>query len=168
GLWGETIDTLPPHLRDWYQAHKQTVFDISLNFNHLALAISLFTDQTEGDAQRFIDAWADAFVEVGNAAFANGFTGGSAVPVDSGRGSGGRDRSWATPLQHGGIVTRPTLALLGEHGDEAVIPLGRGVGVGSVSHVTEVHMHVQGSILSERDLVRVVRDAMQQGKFRDI
>jgi hypothetical protein len=27
-------------------------------------------------------------------------------------------------LQHGGIVTRPTLALIGEHGPEAVVPLG--------------------------------------------
>ncbi|KKL13971.1 hypothetical protein LCGC14_2520440, partial [marine sediment metagenome] len=33
-------------------------------------------------------------------------------------------------MQHGGIVTRPTLALLGEAGPEAVIPLGRGGGAG--------------------------------------
>jgi len=31
-------------------------------------------------------------------------------------------------LQHGGIVTAPTLALLGEAGPEAVVPLGTGVG----------------------------------------
>ena len=29
-----------------------------------------------------------------------------------------------TPFQEGGIVTRPTLALIGEHGPEAVVPLG--------------------------------------------
>lgn len=31
----------------------------------------------------------------------------------------------AVPMQHGGIVTRPTLALVGERGPEAVIPLDR-------------------------------------------
>jgi len=30
----------------------------------------------------------------------------------------------AIPLQHGGIVTRPTLAMVGESGPEAVVPLG--------------------------------------------
>lgn len=35
----------------------------------------------------------------------------------------------ALPLQHGGIVTRRTLALVGEAGPEAVIPLSRGGGM---------------------------------------
>ncbi len=33
-------------------------------------------------------------------------------------------------LAHGGIVTRPTLAMIGEAGPEAVVPLGRGGGIG--------------------------------------
>lgn len=42
-------------------------------------------------------------------------------------------------LARGGIVTRPTLALIGEAGPEAVIPLSRGRGaVGA----TEVHFHI--------------------------
>ncbi|HXH05849.1 MAG TPA: hypothetical protein VNI83_04590 [Vicinamibacterales bacterium] len=48
------------------------------------------------------------------------------VPIDVGltpTGEGG-----ALPMQHGGIVTRPTLALLAERGPEAVIPLARGGG----------------------------------------
>jgi len=69
-------------------------------------------------------------------------------------------------LAKGGIVTKPTLALLGEHGDEAVIPLGRGVGMGGGT--TEIHMHVQGSILSERDIERVIADALRHGKFRGL
>jgi hypothetical protein len=32
-------------------------------------------------------------------------------------------------LQHGGIITKPTLALVGEAGPEAVIPLGAGAGM---------------------------------------
>lgn len=39
-------------------------------------------------------------------------------------------------LQHGGIVTRPTLAILGEAGPEAVIPLSRAGGAGTRSHIT--------------------------------
>lgn len=40
-------------------------------------------------------------------------------------------------LAQGGIVTRPTLAVLGEAGPEAVVPLGRGVGtgVGATYHI---------------------------------
>lgn len=42
-------------------------------------------------------------------------------------------------LARGGIVTRPTLALIGESGPEAVIPLSRGRGaVGA----TEIHLHI--------------------------
>ena len=36
----------------------------------------------------------------------------------------------ATPMQHGGIVTSPTRALIGEAGPEAVIPLAAGAGPG--------------------------------------
>jgi len=36
---------------------------------------------------------------------------------------GGTDLGTFTPMQHGGIVTRPTLALIGEAGPEAVVPL---------------------------------------------
>lgn len=39
-----------------------------------------------------------------------------------------RDRFFVPGLQHGGIVRRPTLAMVGEAGPEAVIPLGRGSG----------------------------------------
>ena len=35
--------------------------------------------------------------------------------------------TWLEEFQHGGIVTKPTIGLLGEHGPEAVIPLRRGL-----------------------------------------
>ncbi len=54
-------------------------------------------------------------------------------------------------LQHGGIVTRPTLAMIGERGPEAVVPLGRGAGA------TNVYITVQGSVIAERDLAEIVR-----------
>ena len=56
-------------------------------------------------------------------------------------------------LQAGGIVTRRTLAELGEAGPEAVIPLGRGLGrLGG----TRINVTVQGSVLTEYALETVV------------
>lgn len=53
-------------------------------------------------------------------------------------------------LAHGGIVTRPTVALIGEAGPEAVVPLDRGFG-GVVVNVT-----VQGSVVTEAELARTI------------
>ena len=54
-------------------------------------------------------------------------------------------------LAEGGIVTSPTLALIGERGPEAVIPLGAG-GVGG-----GVNINVYGSLMTERDFIRRIR-----------
>jgi hypothetical protein len=44
------------------------------------------------------------------------------------------------PLATGGIVTVPTLALIGERGPEAVVPLGNGAGaLGPAVHVEHAH-----------------------------
>jgi hypothetical protein len=47
-------------------------------------------------------------------------------------------RGGPVPMANGGIVTRPTLALIGESGAEAVIPLNksRGAGGGAVYNIT--------------------------------
>lgn len=57
-------------------------------------------------------------------------------------------------LAEGGIITRPTLALLGEGGDEAVVPLDRGIGE------THFHSHIEVKgedpfIRNEDDLIRI-------------
>lgn len=52
-------------------------------------------------------------------------------------------------LAAGGIVTSPTLALIGEAGPEAVIPLNR-MNQG-------VTVNVAGSVISERDLIETIR-----------
>lgn len=56
-------------------------------------------------------------------------------------------------LAQGGIVNRPTLALIGEAGPEAVVPLGRGGGGG-------VTIVVQGHVLDGRDLADLVQSAL--------
>ena len=74
-----------------------------------------------------------------------------------------------SPLAAGGIVTRPTLALLGEHVPEAVIPLGQsGFRGGDTHYHTHIETTVQGSILSERDLKRVVAEGLRRGEFRGL
>lgn len=56
-------------------------------------------------------------------------------------------------LAEGGIVTAPTLALIGEAGPEAVVPLSKAGSLGgSVVQVT-----VQGSVISEGDLLEKIR-----------
>ncbi len=59
------------------------------------------------------------------------------------------------PLAEGGIVTRPTQALIGEAGAEAVIPLDR---MGSMG--TRVTVNVAGSVISEGQLQSVIQDVL--------
>jgi hypothetical protein len=57
-------------------------------------------------------------------------------------------------LADGGIVTRPTLAMIGEAGAEAVVPLSRGGFGGGINVV----VNVGGSVVQEQDLAVSVRD----------
>jgi hypothetical protein len=61
-------------------------------------------------------------------------------------------------LASGGIVNNPTIAMIGESGPEAVVPLGSGGFGGSIT------INVQGSVISEGDLVAQIRNAILQGQ----
>jgi hypothetical protein len=58
-------------------------------------------------------------------------------------------------MADGGIVNQPTLALIGEAGSEAVIPLDKMGGMG-----TSVVVNVAGSVISEGQLQSVIQDAL--------
>jgi hypothetical protein len=58
-------------------------------------------------------------------------------------------------MAEGGIVTQPTLAMIGEAGSEAVIPLDKMGGMG-----TTVNINVAGSVISEGQLQSVIQDAL--------
>lgn len=62
-------------------------------------------------------------------------------------------------LASGGIVNSPTLAMIGEAGPEAVIPLSKMNAMGSGINVT---INVTGSVVQERDLAVTVRDNIAQ------
>ena len=72
-------------------------------------------------------------------------------------------------MAKGGIVTRPTLAMIGESGPEAVIPLGRGGGMGSMNVTVNV---AEGAIVGVDDLTdtiaQTVRDVAERGGFRGV
>ncbi|MHA1225260.1 MAG: hypothetical protein ACTSPV_00790 [Candidatus Hodarchaeales archaeon] len=86
----------------------------------------------------------------GNYAKAAGLLFGSAMIYTAGGFAGAR-------LQEGGIVTRPTLALVGEREPEAVIPLSKAKGMG-------ITVNVYGSVMTEKDLTQtIIREAKRQG-----
>jgi hypothetical protein len=63
-------------------------------------------------------------------------------------------------LAKGGIVTSPTMALIGEAGPEAVIPLsGSGLGGGITINISNA-----GSVIAEADLVSSIRNALLQAQ----
>ena len=61
-------------------------------------------------------------------------------------------------LAEGGIVTSPTLALIGERGPEAIVPLGRGGGMGGVN------INVTGGIGTSAQIGQAVYNALLQYK----
>jgi hypothetical protein len=73
-------------------------------------------------------------------------------------------RGTVLELATGGIVTSPTLSLIGEAGPEAVIPLSKMDSMGGQN----ITINVGGSVISEGDLVAVIRDQLlglqQSGK----
>ena len=70
-------------------------------------------------------------------------------------------------MANGGIVTSPTLAVIGEAGPEAVIPLSRGSGMGTVNN-----FHFHGAVYGVEDLkeavVEAVRDHAISGGFSGV
>ena len=69
--------------------------------------------------------------------------------------------SAAAGLAEGGIVTRPTRALIGEAGPEAVIPLSKAGLLGT----KEIHLHIgsyMGDEMSRRSLMRDLKEMMQE------
>jgi hypothetical protein len=76
----------------------------------------------------------------------------SAPPAASA--SGGVEQTGLVHLASGGIVRRPTMALIGESGPEAVIPLGGGRTGG-------VTVNVYGSVWSGDNLARVIARQLQ-------
>jgi len=70
-------------------------------------------------------------------------------------------------LAKGGIVNRPTLAMLGESGPEAVVPLGRGRGAGMTINLV-INGDVNGFDDFQQKVTSVIRDAVLGGGFQGV
>lgn len=70
-----------------------------------------------------------------------------------------RENPGAVRMAAGGIVNRPTNALIGEAGAEAVIPLSKMGGMGTTVNIT-----VNGSVTSASDLTEFVRNGILAGQ----
>lgn len=67
-------------------------------------------------------------------------------------------------LADGGIVTGPTMALIGEAGPEAVVPLGKGKGMGSTYNITvNAGMGSDGQRIGEQIIREIKRYERQSG-----
>jgi hypothetical protein len=85
-----------------------------------------------------------------------GYAGMSAAEITAERyKESGAGRLGIPLMAEGGIVTKPTLAMIGEAGSEAVIPLDKMGNMG-----TTVNVNVAGSVISEGQLQSVIQDAL--------
>ena len=79
---------------------------------------------------------------------------------------GGKDFGIHIPeipaMATGGIVNRPTVALIGEAGPEAIVPLSKFNGGAMGGGAINVVVNVSGSVIHEKDLAITVRDNIAQ------
>ena len=68
-------------------------------------------------------------------------------------------------MAEGGIVTSPTLAMIGESGPEAVIPLGRGGGMGSDVYVTN---HITVSPKADKEEMKKMFSTFAREQGREL
>lgn len=169
GIGFSTVDIAKTVEKDWSDAFK-TIADLTVD-----IAGTMGEAFASGDilgglnqvAQKLLSMFTMMAMEAAMSAaiamnwpmavFWLGVAGVSAFAGGAMRGaSGGGESGVEIPaMAGGGMVTRPTLALIGESGPEAVVPLGRG-GAGGTTII------VQGSIWQTEDLARAVAGAMRR------
>ena len=71
-------------------------------------------------------------------------------------------------LGKGGIAMSPTLALIGEAGPEAVVPLNRAGGIGPTIHVHMEGAQIYGFDDFDRQVRKAVRDGVLEGGFHGL
>ncbi len=69
-------------------------------------------------------------------------------------------------MASGGIVTSPTMAMIGESGPEAVIPLSNGGSFGGSTTVN--NFTIQGSVMTENDMAGFIRRLTLKTKDRNV
>jgi hypothetical protein len=112
---------------------------ISKGFELFSAGFNRFIIDPIKTAIRFIGDLLSAFKKIPGVGSIGGFLGGINIPG----------------FADGGIVTRPTLAMVGEKGPEAIVPLGRGGGVGGVT------VNVTGGLSTSAEIGQAVVNAIR-------
>ncbi len=112
---------------------------ISKGFELFSAGFNRFIIDPIKTAIRFIGDLLSAFKKIPGVGAIGGFLGGINIPG----------------FADGGIVTRPTLAMVGERGPEAIVPLGRGGGVGGVT------VNVTGGLSTSAEIGQAVVNAIR-------
>lgn len=159
-VWG-FVKSIAKGAFDWIKHHMDLIIDVALG--PIGIAITLLSKHWDtiwggmktvvADVAGFIEA---AFKAPFNAvAYLWNHTLGKMsfhlpdwVP---GLGGKGFDMPTIPMLADGGIVSRPTLAMIGEAGPEAVVPLSRGGGLGGPT----VHVVVQGPVIGRNGMAEL-------------
>jgi hypothetical protein len=145
-LWG-WFKELPGRLA----AAVSTIFDILIApfRNVISAMFNIGRDIVMG----IVDGIKSAAGAIGNAIL-GAIPGGSAIA-----GAVGKVRG-ILPFAEGGLVTGPTLGLVGEAGPELIIPLDRLERMGG----NNITINIAGSVVQESDLVERVRIGLQQAQ----
>ena len=65
-------------------------------------------------------------------------------------------------FQHGGIVTKPTVALIGEAGPEAIIPFGKNPGMGEIKVNMSNNINVNVQPGTSREVAEAIVKAVAE------
>lgn len=140
GQWRDNVKSLLSDLWGWIKAAPGNIYDAVVSgFKAIFNAVIGLYNDTLGSISFTIPDW---------------------VPEVGGKG-------WSVPnipmLAEGGIVTAPTLALIGEKGPEAVVPLGKDGQYGTQNSIT-VNLNVSGVTdrSDKRALAREISDILNQ------
>ena len=145
--------------------------------NEVITTVEAMANSVIGAINAIIQAWNSFELKMGGQTFLAGTPDSPLIPtisiprvaIPAARDTTGGADIGIPAFAAGGIVRRPTFALLGESGPEAVIPLngGRRVGIAPTINVTVVN---RGTIVHDRQFVDLVARAwhvaQRQGRVR--
>lgn len=160
-IFGKTIEFLKGAFSLWWETVKTVLDKISTGFKTVFDGISFVVGAWYSGVRKYIDALYSAFKTVFNAIAGiwNNTIGKLSfkVPTWVPFGLGGKEFNVPDipTLAEGGIVNGPTLALIGEAGPEAVVPLNRAGMMGNTINVTVTSADPNAVVAALQQYVRL-------------
>lgn len=160
-IFGKTIEFLKGAFSLWWETVKTVLDKISTGFKTVFDGISFVVGAWYSGVRKYIDALYSAFKTVFNAIAGiwNNTIGKLSfkVPTWVPFGLGGKEFNVPDipTLAEGGIVNGPTLALIGEAGPEAVVPLNRAGMIGNTINITVTSADPNAVVAALQQYVRL-------------